>query len=179
MIEALHADYERALAQSGYQGKFRKIVHTLAAPGFQAVAIYRISRWLMFKRIPILGALLQRAVEILTGISIPPETVIGPGLLIFHFGGVVINGDALIGKHCTLHHGVTIGNKNPGGPSPRIGKGVTIGAGAKVLGAIDVGDGAEIGANAVVIHSVPEGGVAVGVPAHIVRIKKELISVCE
>ena len=166
----LSRDYRRMYAQSTYRGAWRKTLHTLTAPGFQAVWSYRVSRWLMRAHIPFLGAVIQRLAEVWTGVSIPPEAAIGPGLLILHFGGIVINNNVVIGEECTLHHGVTIGNKVPGGRSPRLGNRVMVGVGAVILGDITVGDGAQIGANAVVVQPVPPGGVAVGIPAKTVRV---------
>ncbi len=167
----LQADYCRAYAQTSYRGALRKTFFTLTSPGFQAVWGYRLARWLMRAHIPLVGVVLQRFSEVWTGISIPPEAIIGPGLLIQHFGGIVINGNAVIGSDCTFHHGVTIGNRVPGGPSPRVGHRVMMGVGAVVLGGITVGDDVEIGANAVVVTSIPDGAVAVGIPARVVRIK--------
>ena len=83
----------------------------------------------------------------------------------------MINSQAIIGTECTLHHGVTIGNRHSGGPSPVLGDRVTIGAGAKVLGGIQIGNDVEIGANAVVLEDLPDSAVAVGVPACVVRVK--------
>ena len=171
MWHDLRADFRRTYRQSSYEGTLRKMLFTVTAPGFQAVWGYRFTRWLMHRHIPLIGAVIQRLIEVWTGISIPPEARIGPGLLIQHFGGIVINGNAVIGKECVLHHGVTIGNRVSGGPSPVIGDGVMIGAGAAVLGGITVGHDAEIGANAVVTKSLPDGAVAVGIPAQVVRIK--------
>lgn len=173
MYENIKRDYERALAQCGYQGLWRKRFHTWTNAGFQAVAAYRFTRWLMEHHVPVLGAVIQRLVEVWTGISIPPETKVGPGLMVLHFGGVVINGAAVIGTDCTLHHEVTIGNRISGGGSPVIGDRVMIGVGARVLGEIQVGNDAEIGANAVVLSSLPDGAVAVGIPARVVRVKPE------
>ena len=167
----LRRDFQRAYEQASYRGALRKSLFTLAAPGFQAVCAYRVARWLWRGHVPLVGAILQRLAEVWTGISIPPETVIGPGLLIHHFGGIVINGRAILGLDCTLHHGVTIGNRTPGGASPTLGDRVMVGVGAVVLGPITVGDEAEIGANAVVLDALPAGAVAVGMPARVVRIK--------
>ena len=170
-MSLIQADYNRYYQLSSYQGDFRKWFHTVTNPGFQAVAGYRFCRWLMFKKIPFLGIIVQRLVEVWTGVSIPPEAQIGPGLLILHFGGIMINAKAVIGANCTLHHEVTIGNKKSGGGSPTIGDNVHIGAGAKVLGEIIVGHHVEIGANAVVLDSLPDGAVAVGIPAKVIKVK--------
>ncbi len=167
----LRRDFARVYHHIGYRGAARKTLHTLTSPGFQAVWSYRVTRWLMHRRIPLLGPILERLTEVWTGVSLPSETRVGPGLMILHFGGVVINGEALLGADCTLHHGVTIGNRVPGGGSPRLGDRVMVGAGAKGLGEITIGHDVEIGANAVVLASLPDGAVAVGMPARVVRVK--------
>jgi len=103
----------------------------------------------------------------LTGIEIHPGATIGRRVFIDHGMGIVIGETAEIGDDCTLYHGVTLGGTswNAGKRHPTLGKGVVIGAGAKVLGPILVGDGAKIGSNAVVVRDVPAGATAVGVPA--------------
>lgn len=170
MCHDLRQDYERFLAQTSYRG-FRRTLFTLTNPGFQAAACYRLGRRLLELKVPLLGVMLQRLCEVWTGISIPAEAKIGPGLLILHSGGIVINSKAVIGRDCTLHHGVTIGNRRSGGGSPVIGDRVMIGAGAKVLGEITVGSDSEIGANAVLLESVGHGSIAVGIPARVIRTK--------
>jgi len=169
MFENIKADFNREVEHSTYKGQLRKVLHGVTSPGFQAVAGYRLTHWLAKKRIPLIGVIIQRFVEVWTGVSISPQTRIGPGLSIYHFGGVIINQDAVLGAHCTLHHDVTIGNKNPGGPSPTLGDNVMIGAGARLLGGIQIGDNAQIGANAVVLTDVPANAVAVGIPAKIIK----------
>jgi len=81
----------------------------------------------------------------------------------------VIGETAEIGDDCTLYHGVTLGGTswNAGKRHPTLGRGVVIGAGAKILGPILVGDGAKIGSNAVVVRDVPAAATAVGIPARI------------
>ena len=106
-----------------------------------------------------------RLVETVTGITLPKEAVIGPGLRIWHFGNIVLHPEARIGANCTLRHGVTIGNRREDGPVPIIGDNVDFGAYAQVFGRVRVGDGARIGAMSVVLKDVPSGAVAVGVPA--------------
>lgn len=110
---------------------------------------------------------LFRIAETLTGISLPKSCVIGKGLRIWHFGGIFINGAAVIGENCTLRQGVTIGNRHEGGASPVLGDDVELGAYAQILGGIRIGNRCKIGAMAVVLTDVPDGATAVGQPARI------------
>ncbi|MDP2086886.1 MAG: serine acetyltransferase [Gemmobacter sp.] len=105
--------------------------------------------------------------SVVTGADIPVTARIGGGLLMPHPNGIVIHPDAEIGPNCLIFQQVTIGLVAATPQAPRIGAGVDIGAGARVLGAVTVGDGARIGANAVVLRDVPAGATAVGVPARI------------
>ena len=112
--------------------------------------------------------LLFRLVETAVGVSLPKAARIGPGLRIWHFGGVFLHPDCVIGANCTLRQGVTIGNRVQGGAVPVMGDDVDVGAYAQLLGAIHVGDGARIGAMAVVLCDVPAGATAVGAPARVI-----------
>ena len=107
-------------------------------------------------------------VETLTGISIPKECRIGGGLRIWHFGGIFINGRAMVGRNCTLRQGVTIGNRYNDLTAPEIGDDVQIGAGAQILGTIKIGNGCKIGSLAVVLDDMPDGATAVGSAARII-----------
>lgn len=109
-----------------------------------------------------------RVVETLTGISLPKEARIGPGLKIWHFGGIFINPAVQIGANCTLRQGVTIGNRSEDGPVPVIGNNVEFGAYAQVFGGVTIGDNCRIGAMSVVLVDVPPGATAIGNPARIV-----------
>jgi len=106
----------------------------------------------------------------LTGIEIHPGAKIAPGLFIDHGMGVVIGETAEIGRNVTLYHGVTLGGvrMEKGKRHPTIGDDVVIGAGAKVLGAIDIGCGSRIGVNSVVVNSVPPNSVVVGIPGRVI-----------
>jgi serine O-acetyltransferase len=145
----------------------RPIVRGLLSQGFHALFVYRVFRWCYEHGIPTqpFRFVIERFIEITTGISIPAPVRIGKGLRIHHFGGIIVNSEASIGEYCTLYHGVTLGDLGGRGGAPRVGSHVTIGAGAKLLGNIEIGDGCHIGANAVVRISVPAGCLAVGVPA--------------
>ena len=86
-----------------------------------------------------------------------------------HQGAVVIHGNSVIGDECVIRQGVTLGNRylDRHTEAPHLGRGVNVGAGAKILGAVHIGDGATIGANAVVLCDVPDGQTAVGIPAKV------------
>lgn len=109
----------------------------------------------------------QKAVEILTGISISREAHIGPGFYIGHFGPIFIGKDAIVGAHCSISHGVTIGESGRGTQrgTPRLGDRVLIGANAVLAGKLSVGDDAVIAPNSLVIYDVSESSVMMGVPA--------------
>ena len=112
---------------------------------------------------------LQRLVETLTGIGLPKSSRIGPGLRIWHFGGIFIHPEVVIGSNCTLRQGVVLGDKGNGSGAPVVGDHVEFGSGAHVLGAVRIGDHIKIGALAVVLSDVPSGCTAVGNPARIVK----------
>ena len=143
--------------------------------GFWALVLYRFGRWRYGITIPVLRVplsflykFLKFLSEMLLGIELPCEAVIGHRFVIEHVGGIVISGDAIFGDDCVIRNGVTVGlrNRNHRG-SPRIGDRVDIGAGAKLLGSIRIGNDVAIGANAVVLCDVPDGCIAVGVPAQV------------
>lgn len=154
--------------------------------GFWALQIYRFGhmRYRFRNRVIriLLGALhliLSKVGEILFGITIGVSAKIGRRLIIEHSGAIVIHGGAEIGDDCIVRQGVTIGNRSLDDPlgAPIIGHRVNIGAGAKILGRVHVGDDARIGANAVVLSDVPAGGVAVGVPSKVVKIRSRTESI--
>jgi len=143
----------------------------LTYPGVHALLVYRLAHWLWRHGWRLPARLLSAFGRWVTGIEIHPGARIGKAFFIDHGMGVVIGETAEIGDDCTLYHGVTLGGTSwqPGKRHPTLGRGVIVGAGAKVLGPIHVGDGARIGSNAVVVKDVPAGATVVGVPGRIVN----------
>ncbi len=147
-----------------------------ARQGFWVMLVYRFGRWryriknrVLRWPFSFLYKLLKVLSQIMTGIDLPCEVRVGRRFLIEHFGGIIISGDAVFGDDCVVRNGVTVGLRHRGvRGAPVIGDRVDIGAGAKVLGPIRIGNDVAIGANAVVIQDVPDGCLAVGVPARII-----------
>jgi len=135
-------------------------------PGLHALYIHKLARWFWQHGLRWLGRATSHFGRLLTGIEIHPGAQIGRRVFIDHGMGVVIGETAEIGDDVTLYHEVTLGGTSwaKGKRHPTLGKGVVIGAGAKVLGPITVGDGAKIGSNAVVVKDVPANATVVGVP---------------
>jgi len=137
-----------------------------AYPGVHAIWGHRVSHWLWRRGAKLAARTLAEFNRVLTGVDIHPGAILGGGLFIDHATGVVIGETAEVGDDVTIYHGVTLGGSgnDTGKRHPTIGDRVTIGAGAKILGAIKVGDDSRIGANAVVVKDVPSSAVVVGVP---------------
>src|SRR5690625_4034203 len=141
----------------------------LGYPGVHAVWAHRVWRAHPWLKLP--ARLLSQLMRAITGIEIHPGAVLGRRWFIDHGMGVVIGETTVVGDDVVLFHGTTLGGRSmsPGKRHPTVGDNVIIGAGAKVLGDILIGDNAQVGANAVVVKDVPEGTVAVGVPARIIE----------
>ena len=140
-------------------------------PGFHALQLHRISHALWGMGLRWLARFWSHGIRFVTGIEIHPGATIGRRVFIDHGMGVVIGETAIIGDDCTLYHGVTLGGVSwdKGKRHPTLGKGVVVGAGAKILGPFEVGDGAKIGSNSVVVKAVPAGATVVGIPARVVE----------
>jgi serine O-acetyltransferase len=144
----------------------------LCYPGLHAVWVHRLAHRLWQRpggRLP--ARLLSQLNRWLTGVEIHPGAVIGRRLFIDHAMGVVIGETAEVGDDVMLYHGVTLGGRSMHRVKrhPTLGDGVTVGAGATILGPITVGARAQIGANAVVVKDVPPEAVVVGVPGQVRR----------
>ena len=146
-------------------------------PGVHAIWAHRISHALYKRQFYLSARAVSQAARILTGIEIHPGAKLGHGLFIDHGGAVVIGETAEIGDDCTLYQCVTLGGtgKECGKRHPTLGRGVMVGAGAKILGGFEIGDGAKIAAGAVVLSPVPPHSTAVGIPARTVRMNGERV----
>lgn len=142
----------------------------LAYPGFHARQMHRLAHALHDRRVPVLPRVISNFSRFATGIEIHPGARIGEGLFIDHGMGVVIGETAEIGDDCHLLQGVTLGGTSTHRTKrhPTLGNGVIVGAGAKLIGAVEVGDNARIGAGSVVVTNVPANATVVGVPGHVV-----------
>lgn len=142
-------------------------------PGFHALLLHRIAHKLWFWKIPLIPRMISSFARFLTGIDIHPGATIGRRFFIDHGMGVVIGETTEIGDDCLLYQGVTLGGTSSKAEKrhPTLGKGVVVGAGAKVLGAINIGNFSKIGAGSVVVNDVPEHATVVGIPGHVVMQK--------
>lgn len=149
--------------------------HSLLQPlmffkGFQAVQSYRIANWLWHDGRKELAYFFQMRISEMFGVDIHPAATIGKGIMIDHAHSIVIGGTAVVGDNVSMLHSVTLGGtgKEEEDRHPKIGDGVLIGAGAKVLGNIKVGHCSRVAAGSVVLHEVPPKKTVAGVPARVV-----------
>ncbi|MFQ5622359.1 MAG: serine O-acetyltransferase [Paracoccaceae bacterium] len=138
--------------------------------GFQALQAYRIAHWLWGHGRKDMAYFVQMRTSEVFGIDIHPGARIGRGLMIDHAHSIVIGETAVVGDNVSMLHSVTLGGtgKEEQDRHPKIGNGVLIGAGAKVLGNIKIGDCVRIASGSVVLRDVPKCKTVAGVPAKIV-----------
>jgi serine O-acetyltransferase len=169
LVEAAEADlkavFERDPACKGYVQPF------LFFKGFLALQTQRVAHWLWAECRETLALYLQSRMSELFQVDIHPATRIGRGVFIDHGTGIVIGETAVIGDDVSMLQGVTLGGTGAerGDRHPKIGRGVLLGAGAKVLGNITIGDYAKIASGSVVLKPVPDHCTAAGVPARLVN----------
>ncbi|MCZ7631128.1 MAG: serine O-acetyltransferase [Microthrixaceae bacterium] len=168
MFSASRRDLRAARERDPAARTVREVV--LTYPGVHAVWGHRVNHWLWIHGLRLAARIGAALVRFVTGVEIHPGARLGPGFFIDHGAGVVIGETAVVGADVTIFHGVTLGgtSTDTGKRHPSVGDRVTIGAGAKVLGAIDIGHDSRIGANAVVVRDVPSNSVVVGVPGQVI-----------
>lgn len=143
-------------------------------PGFRYTLIFRLARHLRDNR-SVLAAifrLLHRHYSVKYGIQIPLSVEIGHGLMLPHFGGIVVNSKAKIGTNCTILHGVTLGSISAGKRAgfPVVCDGVYLGPGAVVVGNVTLGAGSTLSGGAWVNFDVPSNALVIGNPGKIVKV---------
>ena len=143
----------------------------VAYSGLHAIWGHRLAHLLWVAGLRLLARVISQLVRFLTGVEIHPGATIGRRFFIDHGMGVVIGETAVVGDDVMLYHGVTLGGKAARGVGrgakrhPTLEDGVTVGAGAKVLGDVTIGAWSAIGANAVVTKDAPPHSLVVGIPA--------------
>ncbi|MGI9310488.1 MAG: serine O-acetyltransferase, partial [bacterium] len=135
--------------------------------GYQGLQLHRVGAQLWRQQRRDLALYMQSRVSEVFAIDIHPAARIGRGILIDHATSLVIGETAVVGDNVSMLHEVTLGGtgKDSGDRHPKVGAGVLIGAGAKILGNVRIGAGSKIGAGSVVLDDVPAHSTAVGVPA--------------
>ncbi|QBF32261.1 serine O-acetyltransferase [Thalassococcus sp. S3] len=168
LVEAARADlvaiYERDPACH------RLLQPILYFKGYQAVQAYRVGHWLWTQGKRDLAYFFQMRISEIFGVDIHPNARIGKGIMIDHAHSIVIGETAVVGDNVSMLHSVTLGGtgKEEEDRHPKIGDGVLIGAGAKVLGNIRIGNCSRVAAGSVVLAEVPPCKTVAGVPAKIV-----------
>jgi serine O-acetyltransferase len=167
-FETLRADLQAPLERDPAARGWLDVV--LSYPGFHALVAHRVNHSLYRAGIPLLPRFLANIARFFTGVEIHPAARIGKGVFIDHGSGVVIGETSEIGDGCTIYQGVTLGGTSlsRGKRHPTLGRNVTVGVNASVLGAIVLGDNAKVGGGSVVVKDVPANATVVGVPARVV-----------
>lgn len=139
--------------------------------GYQALQAWRVAHWLWEQGRDTLAFHFQSRISELFQMDIHPAATIGKGVFVDHGTGIVIGETAVVGDEVSMLHAVTLGGTGAerGDRHPKIGKGVLLGAGAKVLGNITIGDNAKVASGSVVLKPVPAGCTVAGVPARTVN----------
>ncbi len=168
IIHSVEMDLEATLTRDAACNSY--LTPILYFKGFQALQLYRVANWLWLQGRKNLALFFQNQISQTFAVDIHPAAQIGAGILIDHATGLVIGETAVIGNDVSILHSVTLGGSGAevGDRHPKIGNGVLISAGAKILGNIRVGDGVKIGAGSLVLESIPSHVTVAGVPAKIV-----------
>lgn len=148
----------------------RAVEPLLYFKGFHAIQSYRFVHELWKAGRKDFAQYLQSRVSQVFQVDIHPAAKIGAGIMVDHATGLVIGETAVVGDNVSILHAVTLGGtgKEDGDRHPKIGSGVMIGAGAKILGNIKIGNCARVAAGSVVLKDVPKCMTVAGVPAKVV-----------
>ncbi|HEX5369725.1 MAG TPA: serine O-acetyltransferase [Dehalococcoidia bacterium] len=167
-ISSIRRDIKAALDRDPAAHSSLQVI--LTYPGFHARELHRLAHWLHESRVPLLPGFIAFMNRFLTGVEVHPAATIGEGLFIDHGMGIVIGETTVIGDDCHLTQGVTLGGTSNRREKrhPTLGNNVVVGAGAKIIGAVELGDHVRIGAGSVVVTNVPPYATVVGVPGKVV-----------
>jgi serine O-acetyltransferase len=161
MLGDLLAHYTRDAACDQY------IIPLLYYKGFHAIQSYRIAHWLWQQDRRVLAMYFQHRISELFDVDIHPAATLGSGIMLDHATGLVIGETAVVGDDVSILHAVTLGGSGSDSCQrhPKVGRGVLLSAGAKLLGNITIGDGVKVGAGSLVLNDVPPHTTVAGVPA--------------
>ena len=168
LVEAARADLVAVFERD--PACHRLLQPILYFKGYQAIQAYRVGHWLWENGQHDLAYFFQMRISEIFGVDIHPNAKIGKGIMIDHAHSIVIGETATVGDNVSMLHSVTLGGtgKEEEDRHPKIGDGVLIGAGAKVLGNIRIGNCSRIAAGSVVLSEIPPCKTVAGVPAKIV-----------
>ena len=147
-----------------------KLKYLLFIPGFTYIYFFRKAQLTRFSIFRVLYLIILRVTSYITHIQIPYQTKIGEGFRIVHFGTIVINPEAVIGKNFSISQGTLIGNaqgKRVG--TPIIGDNVCMNANAVIVGRCKIGDNVLIAPGAFVNFDVPDNSIVIGNPGRIIQ----------
>ena len=162
-MRILLADLRAKQALYSQYGARCSLLRALCTDGTLAMILYRLQWGLARLRLAPAALLIQWLNKFMNGCVIGVRADFGPGFVLAHPVGTVINSAVRGGRNVWLQSSVVIGENR--GRSPVLGDDVFIGSGARIIGGIRIGNGARIGANAVVVHNVAPGVTVVGIPA--------------
>lgn len=171
MLRLLLEDLRRKASWCYGSSGPRNLLKALATDGTAAMVWYRLMQWSHRYHLLPLEMICNKLNAICCNCIIGRGAEFGPGFVLIHSTGVVINAGVRGGSNVFIEHQVTIGAERR--LSPQLGSDIFIGAGAKIIGSVKIGAGAKVGANAVVVDDVPPYCTVVGIPARVVRRRSE------
>lgn len=169
MLQLFAEDVRQKAVWCYGSSNWRALLQTLLTDGTAAMFWYRAMQWSQRWKLAPLAMICNKINAVCCQCIIGRKADFGPGFVLIHSQGVVINSTVRGGRQIFVEHQVTIGaEKNQ---SPVLADNIFIGAGAKIVGAVRIGRFARIGANAVVVHDVPDGATVGGIPAKVIKLR--------
>ena len=167
MFDAIRSDIRTVMERDPAARSRLEVV--LSYPGVHALAFHRVANGLWRRGWLTTARFVSHVSRFLTGIEIHPAAKFGRGVFIDHGMGIVVGETAEVGNNVSLLQGVTLGGTSTRREKrhPTLRDNVTVGAGAKIIGAITIGENSRVGAGSVVVRDVPPNAVVVGVPGRV------------